>query len=88
MSNEGINEATMRELLDSGAVRAVVVIGQGDGWAVEIEVGTRRRVLRSAREPVRIWKSLDRLARWLHGFGIAEWSVDARQFAPQQRSAA
>ena len=86
--SDAITEATLRELLDSGAVRAITVVGQGEGWAVEIEVGTRRRVLRSARDPVRIWKSLDRLAGWLRGMGVAEWSVDAKQYTPQQRSAA
>lgn len=89
MSTEAINEATMRELIESGAVRAITVVGQGEGWAVEIEVGTRRRVLRSAREPVRLWKSLDRLARWLReDLGVAEWAVDARQYTPAQRSVA
>ena len=86
--SDAITEATLRELLDSGAVRAITVVGQGEGWAVEIEVGTRRRVLRSARDPVRIWKSLDRLAGWLRGMGVAEWSVDAKQYTPQQRSVA
>ncbi|OOC08864.1 hypothetical protein [Thioalkalivibrio halophilus] len=86
--SDAITEATLRELLDSGAVRAVTIVAQGNAWAVQVEVGTRWRVLRSARDDVRWWKSLDRLARWLHGLGISEWSVDARQFAPQQRSVA
>ena len=87
MADDSIHESTMRELLDSGSVRAIAVVAQGDAWAVQVEVGTRWRVLRSAREPVRLWKSLDRLARWLRGdLGIAEWSVDARQYAPAQPS--
>lgn len=87
--SDAITEATLRELLDSGAVRAVTIVAQGNAWAVQVEVGTRWRVLRSARDDVRWWKSLDRLARWLRGdLGIAEWSVDARQYAPAQRSAA
>ena len=86
---KGITEATLRELLDSGAIRSVALVAQGDGWAVQVEVGTRWRTLRSAREPVRWWRSLDRLARWLRAdLGIAEWSVDARQYAPAQRSTA
>lgn len=86
--SKSITEATLRELLDSGAVRAVQIVGQGTGWAVQVEVGMRRRTLRSAREPVRWWRSLDRLARWLRDdLGIAEWSVDARQYQPGQRNA-
>ena len=86
---KGITEATLRELLDSGAVRSVAIVAQGDAWAVQVEVGTRWRVLRSAREPVRWWRSLDRLARWLKDdLGIVEWSTDARLYTPVQRSAA
>ena len=89
MSDQGITEATLRELLDSGAIRSVALVAQGDAWAVQVEVGTRWRTLRSAREPVRWWRSLDRLARWLKDdIGVAEWTVDARQYRPAQRSAA
>ena len=87
--SDAITEATLRELLDSGAVRAVTIVAQGNAWAVQVEVGTRWRVLRSARDDVRWWKSLDRLARWLReDLGVADWSVDARQYTPQQRSVA
>ena len=83
--NEGISEATLRELIASGAVRSVAVVGQGPDWAVQVEVGMRRRALRSAREPVRLWRSMDRLSRWLRERGIAEWRVDARHYNPGQR---
>ena len=87
MADDSIHETTMRELLDSGSVRAIAVVAQGDAWAVQVEVGTRWRSLRSAREPVRVWKSLDRLARWLKDdIGIVEWSTDARLYTPVQRS--
>lgn len=83
---KGITEATLRELLDSGAVRAIHIVGQAEGWAVEAELGTHRRVLRSARSPVRWWKSMDRLTRWLRGdLGIAEWTVDAENYEPARR---
>jgi len=84
---ETCNEATLRDLVDAGAIRAVQVVAQGDAWCMEIQVGTAWRRLRSKRGPIRWWKSLDRLARWLRDeIGIAEWSVDARQYQPAQRS--
>jgi len=84
--SDGIAEATLRELLASGAVRSVQVVGEAEGWAVQIEVGTRRRILRSARSPIRWWRSMDRLTRWLRDdLGVVEWSVDARHYNPGQR---
>ena len=82
---DSISEATLRNLIASGAVRSVAVVGQGPDWAVQVEVGMRRWALRSAREPVRLWRSLDRLARWLRERGVAEWTVDARHYNPGQR---
>ena len=83
---KGITETGLIDLIDAGAVRAVAIVAQGDAWAVQIQIGTQWRTVRSKREDVRWWKSLDTAARWLHGLGIAEWSVDARQYAPVQRS--
>ena len=84
--SDGISEATLRELLASGAVRHLVVVGAAEGWAVQVEIGMRRKVLRSARAPVRWWKSMDRLTRWLRDdLGVVEWSVDARHYNPGQR---
>ena len=85
--SDGVSEATLRELLASGAVRGVIVVGESSGWAVQVEIGTRRRVLKSARAPVRWWKSMDRLTRWLREeLGVVEWSVDARHYHPGQKS--
>jgi len=84
---ESISETTLRNLISMGAVRRVSVIGQGASWAIQIEVGTQRRTLRSTRAPVRWWKSMDRLTRWLRrDLGIAEWTVDARHYNPDQQS--
>lgn len=82
----GITESALRDLLDGGAVRSVSVVAQGDAWAVQVQIGTRSRTIGSKREDVRWWKSLDTAARWLNGLGVAEWSVDARQYAPAQRA--
>ena len=85
--SDGISEATLRELIESGAVRAITVVGQGSGWAVQAEVGMRRRTLRSVRAPIRWWKSMDRLTRWLRSdLGVSEWTVDARHYHPGQRN--
>jgi len=77
----------LRSLISMGAVRRVSVIGQGASWAIQIEVGTQRCMLRSTRAPVRWWKSMDRLTRWLREeLGVVEWSVDARHYHPGQKS--
>jgi hypothetical protein len=64
-----ITEATARELVNTGAVRSVQVLRHGDAWAAVIRVGLRDRVIRSQRERVRTWRSLDTVANWVVDLG-------------------
>lgn len=60
-----IQETTLRELVDAGAVRALRAVQSADGsWALVAQVGMAERTLRSAREPVRTWRRLDTMYRW------------------------
>ena len=85
----GYDEATTRTLNQTGAIRGVRVIAQGDSWAVEVQAGGEWVPMVSARGHVRTWRSLDRLTLWLHGdIGVGAWTVDAEKFEPSQRRAA
>ena len=66
-----ITEATARELVSTGVVRSIQVLRHGDAWAVVIRVGLRDRVIRSQRERVRTWRSLDTIANWAVDLGVA-----------------
>ena len=66
-----ITEATARELVSTGAVRSVQVLRYNGAWAVVIRVALRDRVIRSQRERVRTWRSLDTVANWAVDLGVA-----------------
>ena len=70
-----ITEATARELVSTGAVRVVQVVRHGDAWAIVIRVALRDRVIRSQRERVRTWRSLDTVAAWAAALGVAGFEV-------------
>ena len=70
-----ITEATARELVSAGAVRVVQVVRHGDAWAVVVRVALRDRVVRSQREQVRTWRSLDTVAAWVGQLGAAGFEV-------------
>jgi len=76
VSRRGVLESEARMLVESGAVRSVSVEpAPGDGWAVVLRVGMDERPVRSKREDVRTWSSLDTLAGWLRRLGVADASI-------------
>ena len=76
MSRRGVLESEARMLVESGAVRSVSIEpAPGDGWAVVLRVGLDERPVRSKREDVRTWSSVDTLVRWLKRLGVADASI-------------
>jgi len=65
-----ITEATTKELIATGVVRVLQVIHHGDAWEVLVRVGVQNRVVRSQREKIRTWRSLDTVASWAAGIGV------------------
>lgn len=86
-----ITESEFRTLVESGAVRAVEVrrsghqgqqdaFGQAAGWVVWANVGTVKephlRLLRAKRDPVRVFRDLERLASFLRDVGVGRFTVE------------
>ena len=73
-----ISEDTFRILVNAGSVRKVTIQpapwNGRERWAVVLKLGMDEAVIKSAREDVRTWASLDSLARWLktQGVGVVE----------------
>lgn len=76
-----ITEETLRILINAGSVRKITIQpapwNGKDRWAVVLKLGMDEATVRSAREDVRTWASLDSLVRWLkaQGCGVAELLV-------------
>lgn len=79
MSRRGIEEREARALGEAGAIRSVSIErAPGDGWAVVLRVGMEERVVKSRREDVRTWATLDAAAKWVGRVGVAEAVVRVR----------
>ena len=71
----------MKVLVEAGAVREVEVLHEatGDGWTVQITYASRRgercEVLERQRGGVRVFATLDAVARCLAGLGLPEFRV-------------
>ena len=75
----------LQVLIEAGAVREVEVSHEADGWAVWITYashgGERREALERQRGGVRVFATLDAVARCLAGLGLPAFRVDATGLA-------
>ena len=74
---ESISQESLIDLVHAGSVRMLKAVQSGDGaWALVASVGMHDRTLRSQRESVRTWRSLDTLARYARQtIGINKFEV-------------
>jgi hypothetical protein len=81
--SETIDHATFVRLVEAGAVRGVVVVGQSGGWGVVIQYGMTERVLAARRGAVRVFRRLETLVVYLKALGIVKYPVDATLHDPE-----
>lgn len=80
--SDTIDQTTLLNLVQSGAIKAAKVIGQPGGWGVVVMFGHVQKALSVRRGQVRIFRRLDTLVEFLRGIGLMQYQVDASQFDP------
>ena len=77
-------------LVETGAVREAEALPDGDGWAVWITyaslIGERREALERQRGGVRVFATLDAVARCLSGAGLSTFAVNLTGLAGGESS--
>ena len=79
MTAKGIQEDTLRAMLEAGAVREVLVSRQDEQWGLAIRLGgagSRWLPVRSRREALRTWASLTAVGRFAEAQGIKGFAVE------------
>jgi len=82
MATETIDQKTLSQLVEAGAVRAAHVVGQKGGWGVLFRYGMTERPLAAQRGNVRVFKRFETIVSYLREMGIVHFDVDATQYDP------
>lgn len=81
MKRKGFDEGQLLELIAGGSVRECKVARHGeDRWACYVRLGgpaSSWLAVRSQREAVRTWASLDTLERFTSSLGIRTFAVES-----------
>lgn len=83
MATETIDQKTLTQLVEAGAVRAAHVVGHGNGWTIAARYGMTERFLSAKRGDVRVFRKLETLVGFLRDMGISRFEVDAADFDPE-----
>ncbi|MDN7492106.1 hypothetical protein CFB40_00670 [Burkholderia sp. AU31652] len=83
MTTETIDQKTLTQLVEAGAVRAARVVGCGNGWALSARCGANERFLSAKRGDVRVFRRFETLVGFLRDIGISRFDVDAAGFDPE-----
>jgi hypothetical protein len=83
MTTETIDQKTLTQLVEAGAVRAAHVVGRGNGWTLAAKYGRTERFLSAKRGDVRVFRKLETLVSFLRDMGINSFEVDAAGFDPE-----
>lgn len=66
MSNNTIDTAMARRMVEASAIRGASIIGQPGGWSVVLKLGVQEKPLGAQRtDKPRMWRSLDRCVDYL-----------------------
>lgn len=84
--SDEIATVTLREMASAGAISAVRLVAQSDGFALFVRYGLSEKVLKAKRGHVRRFKSLERAAMYVRKLGISRVEVDLTNWEPQQLS--
>ena len=76
-----IDHQALRTLAECGVIREAIVfrnVGRNDrdNWAIQIKYGKACRYLRSKREDIRSFHTLDTAAKTLNEIGVSIFTVD------------
>jgi hypothetical protein len=81
-----ITHATLVQLVDAGAVRVVIAVGQPNGWSLLVRYGLAERALAAQRsKQLRVFRKLDTLVLYLQQIGVSRFDVDAANFCVTTR---
>jgi hypothetical protein len=82
MASDTLDQRTLSELVEAGAVRAVHVVGRGSSWRIAAEYGQTERFLSARRGDVRVFRRLETVVAFLRDMGISRFDVDATGYDP------
>ena len=76
---------TLRALVEAGAIKKVRIVGDGGNFRIEADTQGGTNIIHTTTGKLKLWRTLDAAAKWVHSLGIGTLQVDLEQWQPRQR---
>lgn len=80
MGQRQIDEGTLMALIEAGVIREAIITrvrhDGGNKWCIQVKYGRNTQILRSKRESMRLFHTIDTAARLLFESGMYQMQVD------------
>ena len=80
-----MDEKTTRALVEAGAVKKVLIIGDGATVHVNVVTCNDTHIVTTTKGVIKTWASLDSSARWVKGIGIGKAQLEISKWLPGQK---
>lgn len=76
MTTQTLDQKTIALLISTGGVREVRAVREGSAWSLQGRIGQDWLPIRSARQELRLWSSLDTLERFCVAAGVKQVLIE------------
>lgn len=76
MTTQTLDQKTIALLVNTGGLREVRAVREGPAWALQGRIGQDWLAVRSARQELRLWSSLDTLERFCVAAGVKQLLIE------------
>jgi hypothetical protein len=82
-----MDERTIRNMVEAGAVKQVRIIADGSLFHVDVVTANKGAItVLTSKGAIKTWSVLDSAAKWVRALGIGRASLDIAQWRPHQKS--
>ena len=82
-----MDEKTIRNMVEAGAVKQVHIIANGPLFHVDVVTTNKGAItVLTSKGTIKTWSALDSAAKWVRALGIGRASLDIAQWRPAQKT--
>ena len=80
-----MNEKTLRLLVENGAIKQIIIIGNGGSLYVEVVTPTGKHTATTLKGSLKTWTNLNSAAKWVRSLGIGIIQLNIEKWQPDQK---
>ena len=80
-----MNEKTLRLLVENGAIKRIIIVGNGGSLYVEAITPTGKHTATTLKGSLKTWTNLNSAAKWVRSLGIGIIQLNIEKWQPDQK---